>query len=161
MAEPIQHTLPPPRIGPDAREEFERLLQTCHEHGLLRLLNDLVASNAGVAKILVEGLQSETMLNLLQNTSALCMALSRVPPEQCYRLAMAAKDGCTTLAAPQQGNGSRRPPGLIGTYRMLHDESLWHALAPLLDALRAFSTRLEQPVQNPISDFSGKPGSNT
>lgn len=45
MAKAIDYQPEPPRIGPTADEELQRLLQTLHEHGVLRLTNDLVASN--------------------------------------------------------------------------------------------------------------------
>ena len=33
MAERISQDVTPPKIGPDAHEELETLLQTLHEHG--------------------------------------------------------------------------------------------------------------------------------
>jgi len=52
----------------------------------------------------------------------------------------------------------QQPPGLLGVYRLLHDEPLWRALAPLIERLKGFAEGLEKPISNPISDFSGKPG---
>lgn len=160
MAEPITHTVHPPRIGPSAHEELERLIQTCHEHGVLRLANDLVASNAEIMKILIQALQGPGALNVLQNVSTLAMALSRIPPSRFYRFVFAARDGVMSLTeADGSGSGKPRPaPGLAGAYRMLRDDSLWSAMHPLLDAMRSAAAALNKPVENPISDFAGKPG---
>jgi uncharacterized protein YjgD (DUF1641 family) len=99
------------------------------------------------------------VLNALQNLSVLCMALSRVPPEQFYRIVFALKDGMEGLiAAAGRSQASSHPPGLTGAYRMLQDEHLWGALAPLGEALKAFAAGIERPVENPISAFSGKSG---
>ena len=40
---------------------------------------------------------------------------------------------------------------------MLHDETLWHAITPLMDGLKAFAERLDKPVDKPVTDFTGKP----
>jgi uncharacterized protein YjgD (DUF1641 family) len=174
MAAPIQFEVRPARTEMTAREELDRLLETCHRHGLLRLANDLIAANKEVAQILVSGLEKPGTLNVIQNLSVLLMALSCIPPAELYRLVFAAADGTARLAAssrdgPQQNSqdGTRprmrmedptRPPGVLGVYRLLHDEQLWRALAPLIEGLKGFAEGLEKPVSNPISDFSGKPG---
>lgn len=50
-----------------------------------------------------------------------------------------------------------KAPGLSGVYKLLRDEELWHAIEPLLAGLKAFSERLDQPVDKPVTDFTGKP----
>jgi hypothetical protein len=40
---------------------------------------------------------------------------------------------------------------------MLQDDELWGAVQPLLQGLKAFSRRMEEPVDKPISAFTGKP----
>jgi uncharacterized protein YjgD (DUF1641 family) len=160
MAQPIQYTTRPPKIQPDAHEELERLLQNCHRHGVLRFANDLVASNSAVATVLVEGLRNEATLNAIQNLSILAMALSRIPPSDFYRITFAVKDALTALTAGANGNGDTKThaPGLVGVYRILNDEQLWHGLAPLFEAFKAARASIERPIENPISAFSGKPG---
>ncbi len=167
MAQPITYTPTPARTDTTAEEELRRLLQSCHEHGVLRFANDLVGSNTEIAKVVMQGLESPGVLNALQNLSILFMALSRIPPEQFYRLLFAAKDAMAVLAseAPSQDGAkagqrpdSARPPGVRGAYRMLHDEELWQALQPFISAVRAFGGGLHRQVENPISEFSGKSG---
>jgi uncharacterized protein YjgD (DUF1641 family) len=160
MAEAIQYEVPPPRIGPTAREELDRLLETCHRHGVLRFANDLVASNTQVAEVLVKGLQSEGVLNATQNLAVLLMALSCIPPAQFYRLVFAVTDGAARVAevSGRGADSTSHPPGLTGALRLLHDEQLWRAMAPLVEGLKAFAEGLGRTVENPISDFSGKQG---
>jgi len=175
MARPIQYEVRAARPETTAREELDRLLETCHRHGLLRLANDLVAANTDVARIVVGGLQKPGTLNAIQNLSVLLMALSCIPPAEFYRLVFAAADGAARLAAcSHDGRAPRDPrgtdaasqhdehgehsPGLLGIYRLLRDEQLWRALTPIIEGLKGFAEGLEKPVSNPISDFSGKAG---
>ncbi len=160
MAQPIEYTPPPRRIGPTAEEELHRLLETCHAHGLLRFANDLVGAQTEVAQVIVDGLANESVLTAIKNLAVLLMALSRIPPEQFYRIVFALRDGVVKLTeqAPPDGEEAQ-PPGITGAVHMLHDEQLWHALTPVVAALKAFASGLERPVQNPISDFTGKSGS--
>ena len=165
MAKPIPYEIPPARADTTAREELDRLLETCHRHGLLRLANDVVAANTDIAQIIVGGLQKPGALNAIQNLSVLLMALSCIPPAEFYRLVFAVADGAARLAVhSRNGHGPLRcedggdPPGLLGVYRLLRDEQLWQALAPNIEGLKGFAEGLNRPVSNPISDFSGKPG---
>ncbi len=160
MAQPIQYSVRPARVETTASEELERLLETCHRHGLLRFANDLVASNTAVAKVIVEGLQSEGVLNAIQNLSVLLMALSRIPPAELYRIVFALKDALTRMADSRvDGPEAVHPPGITGAYHMLHDEQLWRALTPLCEGLKAFAEGLGRQPPNPITDFARKPGS--
>ncbi|WP_058545207.1 MULTISPECIES: DUF1641 domain-containing protein [Pseudomonas] len=157
MAERIQHEVKPPKIGPDAHEELERLLQTMHAHGVLRFANDLIAANIPVTKVLVDGLNKEGTLNTLQNLSILTMALSRIPPEHFYKVAFALKDALVHAGAYEPQPDSNDAPGLSGAYKMLHDEALWQAVMPVIEVLKVFADGLGKKVDKPISEFSGKP----
>ena len=165
MAQPIAHEIRPARTETSAREELDRLLESCHRHGLLRLANDLVTTHTDVARVIVDGLQSTGTLNAIQNLSVLLMALSCVPPAEFYRLVFALTDGAARLATCSRNGDAGRgaadgeePPGLVGLYRLLRDEQLWRALGPIIEGLKGFAEGLEKPVSNPISDFSGKSG---
>lgn len=158
MAEPIQYKPNPPKIGPDAYEELERLLRTAHEHGVLRFINDLIAANTEVAAVLVAGLNTEGGRNAVQNLAALAMALGRTPPNQFYKVLFAMKDGLERMSEYRHGEEAEAP-GVSGAYKMLHDESLWRAITPMVEALKVFADGLNREVNKPISDFSGKPSS--
>jgi uncharacterized protein YjgD (DUF1641 family) len=162
MAQPIQYTPKPTRTEPTAQEELQRLLQTCHEHGLLRFANDVIAANTKIASVIVEGLENKSVLNAIQNLSIVAMALSTIPPEQLYRILFAAKDAALALSESPEHTPTRHDaPGLTGAYRMLHDDDLWHALTPVVTALKVFASGMQANtnIENPISAFSGKTGS--
>ncbi|CAM2195930.1 DUF1641 domain-containing protein [Paraburkholderia kururiensis] len=160
MAERIHHDITPPKIGTDAHEELERLLQSLHEHGVLRFANDVVCAKTPLAEVLVGGLQKEGTLNALQNLSILLMALSRIPPARFYKIAFALQGALDRAGnwQPEEAD-SHAAPGVTGAYRMLHDDALWEALLPLIEGLKAFAQGLEQEVEKPISTFTGKPSS--
>ena len=159
MAKSIEYQVEPPKIGPTAEEELQRLLQTLHEHGVLRLANDLVASNNDWLKVIVDGLSRKGSLNVIQNISVLLLALSTIPPERTYKLAFGLRDLINEVSREreQPQDAKHTAPGARGAWKMLHDDELWQALAPLLNGMKAFSRRMEEEVDKPISSFSGKP----
>lgn len=174
MATRIEHDVtPPPATDPSARQELDQLVQTLHEHGVLRFANDVVASNHELLRIVLAGLGKPGTLDALQNASALAMAFSALPPERFYQVMFAAKEAIEEISrhrheesagdASQQADLDRRSstrdaaPGITGLYRLLNDEELWHAIKPLAAGLRAFSQRLDRPVDKPVTDFTGKP----
>lgn len=156
MAKRIDYEPAPPKLGPDAHEELEALIQTLHENGVLRLANDYVSAKTQIAKVVVDGLNQEGTLNAIQNLSVLLMALSRIPPPQFYKLVFAMSEGMTRASTWTADGEGEAAPGVSGAYRMLHDEKLWHALTPLIEGMKAFSAALDQDVEKPISAFTGK-----
>lgn len=167
MAKRITHNVtPPPKIGPDAQEELDRLVQTLHEHGLLRFANDVVASNHELLRILVDGLNKQGSLNAIQNLSVIAMTLSALPPERFYQVMFALKEGIEQVGNHRHDEVERHSnndeqkdaaPGITGVYRMLNDDELWYAIKPIMAGLRAFSERLDRPIDKPVTDFTGKP----
>jgi len=170
MAERISQDVTPPKIGPDAHEELETLLQTLHEHGVLRFTNDMVAANSDIIRILVNGLSKEGSLNAIQNLSIMAMTLSSIPPDRFYQVMFAIKEGMGEVssyhgneksseksdAKTAEETDNKEAPGIRGLYKLLHDDELWHAIQPLLAGLRAFSERLDKPIDKPVTDFTGK-----
>lgn len=156
MAKAIEYQPEPAKIGPDANEELQRLLETLHQHGVLRLANDLVAANNEVAEVLVKGLQREGTLNAIQNISVILLALSSIPPERVYKLAFGLRDMAVALSERGETE-AQKAPGVHGAWKMLQDDDLWRSLSPLLNGIKAFSKRMEEPVDKPISAFTGKP----
>lgn len=158
MAKAIEYQVEPPKIGPTAEEELQRLLQTLHEHGVLRLANDLVASNNEWMQVIVSGLSRKGSLNTIQNISVLLLALSTIPPERMYKLAFGLRDFMAELSREEQEESAgNSAPGARGAWKMLHDDELWQSLTPILNGMKAFSRRMEEEVDKPISSFSGKP----
>jgi uncharacterized protein YjgD (DUF1641 family) len=156
MAERIDHDVKPTPLGPDAHEELERLLQSLHEQGVLRFANDVVSAKSQVLKILIDGLGKEGSLNAIQNLSILGMALSRIPPEEFYKLAFGLKDALAALHQPPQTAAREDAPGVTGVYRMLNDDKLWASISPVLQAVQAFAQRMAEPADKPVTQFTGK-----
>lgn len=66
---------------------------------------------------------------------------------------------CISDWQPAPDRDAHAAPGFTGAYKMLHDDALWQALTPLIEAMKAFSAGLERQVDKPISAFTGKPSS--
>src|SRR5690554_1471984 len=161
MAERIDYDVKPTPIGPDAHQELERLLQGLHEHGVLRFANNVVRAQTPLTHVLVDGLGKEGTLNAIQNLSIIGMALSRIPPDEFYKMVFSMKDAMTEFNKQAgAGDDSGAAPGVRGTYHMLHDDKLWSSLSPLLDALKVFSERMSKDADKPVTEFTGKPTDN-
>jgi uncharacterized protein YjgD (DUF1641 family) len=161
MAERIYYEPEAPKTEPDAHEALERLLQSLHQHGVLRFANDLVCAKTPVAEVLVQGLNKPSTLNAIQNLSIVLMALSRIEPSHFYKTMFAVTDALERVSAwqPDPDGEGHTAPGFTGAYKMLHDDALWQALTPLIEAMKAFSAGLERPLDKPISAYAGKPSS--
>jgi uncharacterized protein YjgD (DUF1641 family) len=154
MAEPLEYTVRPAKIGPDAHEELERLLQTLHEHGVLRFANDVVAANTQITQTLVEELNKEGMLNAIQNLSVLVMMLSSIPPNDFYKVLFAARDALVHLSDPPAE--AQKAPTLRGAYEFLRDRSVWRVGMSFFGALKTFADGMSRKIDKPISAFTGK-----
>ena len=60
------------------------------------------------------------------------------------------------LSQPEQTR-EQKAPGVQGVWKMLQDDDLWRSLQPVLNGLKAFSRRMEEQVDKPISSYTGKP----
>ncbi|KWF80973.1 hypothetical protein WL93_02065 [Burkholderia diffusa] len=157
MAERLPHDVTPPQTEPDAHDALERLLGSLHRHGFLRFANDVVSANARIAELLVGALDKPATQSGVQNLAMLVMALSSIPPEQFGKTMFAAADALRHVGAWQPSEHAHAAPGVSGVYRLLHDEALWDALAPLLEGLKVFAQGLAREPEKPITAFSGKP----
>ncbi|MGU7812100.1 DUF1641 domain-containing protein [Burkholderia sp. AW49-1] len=147
---PISATTPPPP-EPDAHHALESLLGSLHRHGFLRFANEVVSANAQMAETFVDAFDKPGMQSGVQNLAALLMALSRIPPEQFGRAVFAAADALHHVGAWKPDEHEHVAPGVRGAYRLLHDEALWDALTPLLEALKVFAQGLARAPHNPAS----------
>lgn len=161
MAERIDYEVKPTPIGPDAHQELERLLQGLHEHGVLRFANNVVRAQTPLTQVLVDGIGKEGTLNTIQNLSIIGMALSRIPPEEFYKMVFGMKDAMAAFNKQASATkGSDAAPGVRGTYHMLHDDQLWASVSPLVEALKVFSERMSEEGDKPVTEFTGKPTDN-
>ncbi|ATF89011.1 MULTISPECIES: hypothetical protein [Burkholderia] len=149
MADPANPDSSSPAARPAAHDALGHLLDSLHQHGFLRVAHDFVDTNSHVAGML-SGLDQPVVQNGMQNLIVLLTALSRIPPEQLERTALAAGDAIRHVTSWQPAAHHDTAPGVAGAYRLLHDEALWQALMPLLEALKVFSEGLSRgrPVAN-------------
>jgi uncharacterized protein YjgD (DUF1641 family) len=161
MAEPIPYRPGAPSPETTAQAELERLLETLHRQGVLRLANDLVGARDGIAEVLMRGLNAQGTRNAMQNLAVLAAALAQVPPERFHQLVAAFQAAAARLVEDAAGSGEHRAPGVSGTWKMLKDDAFWQAISPLLEALKAFSGAMrDTPPEQPITAYSGKPTDN-
>lgn len=157
MAEPLDFKPTPVRTETTAQEEWDRLLDTLHRHGVLRLANDLVARNQDIAAIVVKGLETEGARNVMQNVSALAMVLGKVPPGAVYKFADALREAAAALDEDHR-DADEAAPGVRGVYRLLNDDELWRTLTPLARAVVTFGRAMARhSPEKPIVAHSGKP----
>ncbi|MFD2189570.1 DUF1641 domain-containing protein [Pistricoccus aurantiacus] len=150
MAKAIRHEVTPLGETDATREELDRLLDNLQDAGILRLLNDFLEASPQVTKLLLDGLNREESRNAMQNLMLLLMGLGRVPPERFAQFTDALGDGTKAFRQGQQQE-ERKAPGIIGAYKLLHDDALWQRLYPLLDAMRGMADAFDQPAKKPAA----------
>lgn len=97
MAEPLHYQPTPTRTESSAQEALNELLENLHQHGFLRLANDMVKANNDIGKIVAAGLNRPGTQNAVQNLSLLFMTLSTVPPERFNHLLLALRDALLAM----------------------------------------------------------------
>lgn len=159
MAERQEYQVPPARTETTAQDMLHTLTESLHEHGFLRLLNDVVRANTDIASILVSGLNQPGGQNAMQNLSLLFMTLSKIPPEHFNHLLQALKSG---VMAVRHDNSRDEPkkeetaPGVLGMMKLLNDEDLWRGLMPIVNGLKAFGEEIQKEEQKPVTRNTGK-----
>ncbi|MFR0654057.1 DUF1641 domain-containing protein [Pantoea sp. SIMBA_079] len=158
MAEPLDYQPEPARTEPTAQESLNTLLENLHQHGFLRLANDVVKANNDIGKILAGGLNRPGTQNAIQNMSLLFMMLSTIPPERFNHVLLAVRDALVAMKpATESVQQEKAAPGIRGVMKLLNDEKLWQGVRPLLSALEAFSHEMQKEEETPITRYSGKP----
>ena len=158
MAEPLHYQPRPTRTEPSAQEALNELLENLHQHGFLRLANDVVKANNDIGKIVAAGLNRPGTQNAVQNLSLLFMTLSTVPPERFNHLLLALRDALLAMKpASDAAQQEKSAPGVSGVLKLLNDEALWQGIRPLLAALETFAREMQNDEEKPITRYSGKP----
>ncbi|HEU0196305.1 MAG TPA: hypothetical protein VFQ88_03690 [Nevskiaceae bacterium] len=126
-----------------------RILRNLHQQGLLQLLSDAVSSHQQWMRTLTgivdRTLDDPTNRQALQNVSTVVHNLvGHLDPASVQRLVLALGDGLERAANYQPHAGQAAAPGLFGVLRMSKDEALWRALAPIIEAVKSFGSRLEK-----------------
>ena len=149
MAERMNYDVPPTRTEHTATEALGSLLENLHQHGFLRLANDVVMANTQIAKVLVDGLNQPGAQAGIQNLSLLLVALSKIPPEHFNHLLIA-------LTRAAQAMTHEQTEDVTGALKMLGDDRLWQQAAPFFSAIKAFAEALQEKPERPVTRYSGK-----
>ncbi len=126
-----------------AHDALGHLLDSLHNTGFLRVAHDFVDANSHVADALGSFSKPAAQTGM-QNLVILLDALSRIPPAQLEKTALAAADAIHHISTWQPADHHDAAPGVTGAYRLLHDEALWQAVTPLLEALKVFLNGLRR-----------------
>lgn len=157
MAERMSYEVPPTRTEPTAAEAMQKLIESLHQHGFLRLATDVVNANTQIAKVLVDGLNQPGSLNAMQNLTLLFKALATIPPEDFNPLLLAVTAAAKGMRENAHAPADKGAPGIRGIIKMLNDEELWQGVKPVMAGMRAFGREINKPAEKPISRYSGKP----
>ena len=119
MAKPLTYT-PIPVPQDTAQDDLERLLQTLHERGALRLLNGLVGQYDGVLSVALGQLESKKGENALGTLTVLLKALTETDSDAAQAFLTGTQKG---LAAAQTSLQSD-PPSRLALLGQLNDREV-------------------------------------
>lgn len=126
----------------EAYAELDAVIKMLHERGVFRLLYDMTGALPQMTWLLARELNSSVGRRRSSNLYALIQVLGNIPPDQRQRVLGALGEAATWIDRGAPVNGPY-PPGLMGVRRLLHDEDLWNALGPTLEAMKTFAEHLQ------------------
>ncbi len=145
MAKPLTYT-PTPVPQDTARDDLERLLQTLHERGVLRLLNGLVGQSDGVLSVALGQLESQKGENALGTLTVLLKALTETDADAAQAFLTGTQKG---LAAAHESL-HHDPPSQLALLGKLNDPGVRRGLYAVLSLLEGLGRHLhEQAAQLP------------
>lgn len=157
MAQRLNYTVPPVKDEPTALDALSELLENLHQHGFIRLANDMVKANSEIGKILVAGLNRPGSRNAVQNLSLMMMAVGSIPPERFNHILLALRAAVMATETASEVSENQKAPGLRGIVKLLNDDELWQSLRPLMAVLETFVTEIRREEEPPVTRYSGKP----
>ena len=137
MAKPLTYT-PLPVPQDTAQDDLERLLQTLHERGALRLLNGLVGQYDGILSVALGQLESQKGENALGTLTVLLKALTETDADAAQAFLTGTQKG---LAAAQTSL-QRDPPSRLALLGKLNDREVRRGLYAVLSLLGGLGKHL-------------------
>ena len=137
MAKPLTYT-PLPVPQDTAQDDLERLLQTLHERGALRLLNGLVGQYDGVLSVMLGQLESQKGENALGTLTVLLKALTETDADAAQAFLTGTHKG---LAAAQESL-QHDPPSQLALLGKLGDHEVRRGLYAVLSLLEGLGKHL-------------------
>lgn len=141
MARPISYAPPPAPVEDTPHEALERLLQTLHESGTLRLLDGLVGQAQDVGAVLAGRLDTPGGRNALSTLLLLVQALGRLEPDHVQAFLTGTEKGLAAAHASFKTD----PPGLLQLFGVLKHEDTRRGLHALLVLLQTLGNHLHDP----------------
>jgi uncharacterized protein YjgD (DUF1641 family) len=150
MAAPIDFA--PPRHAPGqdaftAYDDLDRLVQTLHTSGTLRLLNGFVAEFSGVMKVVLDGLDTEGGRNGLSNLLVLVKLLGKIEPDGLDRFVNGLDQALE--AAGERLDAGDDAPGSLSVLKKLREPEVRRGLDAALTLLGTLGAQLHDP-QPPV-----------
>lgn len=142
MAKPLSYT-PLPYPQDTAQDEAERLLQTLHEKGVLRLLNGLVGQSDGVVSVALGQLDTPAGRNALATVMVLLKALTETDPDAAQDLLNGTQKGLAAAQASLQ----REPPSALALLGKLNDREVRRGFYAALTLLGGLGQHLHEAGQ--------------
>ena len=143
MAQPLSYSPPPQPPGQDAftaRDDLERLLDTLHETGTLRLLHDLLARFEDVVAVPLKHLDTPAGRDGLSTLLVLGRFLGQLDADATSRFFDALGQGLGD--AGERLRERDDPPGFIALTKRLHDEDVRRGLDAVVTLLGSLGARL-------------------
>lgn len=137
MAKPLTYT-PLPVPQDTAQDDLERLLQTLHERGVLRLLNGLIGQSDGVLSVALGQLESKRGENALGTLTVLLKALTETDSDAAQAFLTGTQKG---LAAAQESL-TDEPPSRLALLGKLNDPEVRRGLYAALSLLEGLGRHL-------------------
>ena len=140
MAKPLVY-VPQPVPVDTAQDEVQRLVETLHEHGVLRLVTNLVAESHGVAKVALDQLETPKGKNLVDNLAVLVNTLTQIEDGALDKLLTGVSKGVNAAA---HSLDDKKAPGTFGLVRELNDPDVRRGLNAVLTLLATVGRHLKE-----------------
>ena len=156
MAQPLAYTPPPQPPGQNAftaHDDLERLLQTLHETGTLRILHDLLARFEDVVAVPLSHLDTPAGRDGLSTLLVLGRFLGQLDADGVGRFFDALAHGFDD--AGERLRSDDDPPGFIALTKRLHDADVRRGLDAVVTLLGSLGARLGRDYQkgeSPVND---------
>ena len=141
MAKAIQYKYEPsPPPVDTAQDDLDRLVQTLHEEGILRILNSAVSQKNGVLEVALDQLDSQGGRNLVDNVMVLVEALTVTDPDAAQALLTGTQKGL----AKAQESLKDDPPGAFSLVGKLSSPDVRRGLHAALSLLEGLGQHLHE-----------------
>ena len=141
MAKAIQYKYEPsPPPVDTAQDDLDKLVETLHEKGVLRTLNNVVAQSSGVLEVALGQFDTKGGRNALDSTMVLIKALTETDPDG----AQAFLDGTKKGLAKAQASLEDDPPGITALLGKLYDREVRRGLYAVLSLLEGLGSHLHE-----------------